>query len=92
MSSQIQAPDLLIYLRASVSTLVAHIQSRGRVYEGSMSLDYLNRLNQRYEQWISDYSEGKLLVINADELDFTKKPEDLGHVINLVQAELHGLF
>ena len=92
MSSQIQAPDLLIYLRSSVATLVSHIQTRGREYEGSMSLDYLKRLNQRYEQWIEDYHEGKLLVINTDELDFENKPEDLGKVINLVQRELHGLF
>ncbi|MEY3367356.1 MAG: hypothetical protein RI973_511 [Bacteroidota bacterium] len=92
MSSQIQAPDLLIYLRSSVATLVSHIQTRGREYEGSMSLDYLKRLNQRYEQWIEDYHEGKLLIINTDELDFENKPEDLGKVINLVQRELHGLF
>lgn len=92
MSSQIQAPDLLIYLRASIPTLVSHIQSRGRDYEGSMSLDYLKRLNDRYEQWISGYKEGKLLIINADEIDFETNPEDLGSVVNMVQAELHGLF
>jgi deoxyadenosine/deoxycytidine kinase len=92
MSSQIQAPDLLIYLRASIPTLVAHIQSRGRDYEGSMSLDYLKRLNDRYEQWISGYKEGNLLIINADDIDFERNPEDLGKVVNMVQAELHGLF
>lgn len=92
MSSQIQPPDLVIYLRASIPTLVDHIQSRGRDYEGSMSLDYLKRLNERYEAWVSRYNEGKLLVINADELDFITRPEDLGRVINLVDAELHGLF
>ncbi|TAK34657.1 MAG: deoxynucleoside kinase [Saprospiraceae bacterium] len=92
MSSQIQAPDLLIYLRSSIPTLVAHIQSRGRDYEGSMSLDYLKRLNQRYEKWISEYKEGKLLIINSDEVDFQNNPEDLGQIINSVQGELHGLF
>jgi deoxyadenosine/deoxycytidine kinase len=92
MSSQIQAPDLLIYLKASIPTLVAHIQSRGRDYEGSISLDYLKRLNQRYEQWISSYRDGKLLIINSDDLDFQNNPEDLGKVVNDVQAELHGLF
>jgi len=92
MSSQIQAPDLLIYLKANISTLVAHIQSRGRDYEGSMSLDYLNRLNERYEKWVSGYKLGKLLVINVDEVDFENNPEDLGQIVNQVQAELHGLF
>ena len=92
MSSQIQAPDLLIYLKASIPTLVSHIQSRGRDYEGSMSLDYLKRLNNRYDQWINNYDEGKLLVINSDEVDFQNNAEDLGKIVNLVQAELHGLF
>ncbi len=92
MSSQIQPPDLLIYLRAGIPTLVNHIQRRGRDYEGNMSLDYLRRLNDRYEQWISGYKEGKLLVINADEIDFIDSPEDLGKVVNMVSAELHGLF
>lgn len=92
MSSQIKAPDLLIYLRASVSTLVDHIQRRGRDYEGSMSLDYLKRLNERYENWIDKYDAGKLLIINADEVDFFNNPEDLGRIVNQVQAELHGLF
>lgn len=92
MTSQIQPPDLLIYLRAGIPTLVNHIQSRGRDYEGSMSLDYLKRLNERYESWIETYTEGNLLVINADDVDFKKKPEDLGRVLNQVQAELHGLF
>ena len=92
MSSQIQPPDLLIYLRAGIPTLVNHIQRRGRDYEGNMSLDYLRRLNDRYEQWISGYKEGKLLVINADEIDFIDSPEDLGKVVNMVSAELQGLF
>ena len=92
MSSQIQPPDLLIYLRASIPTLVSHIQARGRDYEGNMSLDYLKRLNQRYEDWIVNYKEGKLLIINVDDLDFKNNPEDMGQVIDMVLAELHGLF
>ena len=92
MTSQIQPPDLLIYLKASISTLVAHIESRGRDYEGSMSLDYLKHLNDRYNEWIEGYAEGNLLIINADELDFYNNPEDLGKVIEQVQGQLHGLF
>ena len=92
MTSQIQAPDLLIYLKASIPTLVNHIQSRGRDYESSMSIEYLKRLNGRYENWISNYTEGKLLVINADDIDFKNNPDDLGNIINKVQGELFGLF
>ncbi len=92
MMSQVKSPDLMIYLKADISTLVSHIQSRGRDYEGSMSLDYLKRLNERYESWIDEYQEGNLLIINANEVDFKNNPEDLGKVVNMVQAELHGLF
>ncbi len=92
MMSQVRPPDLLIYLKASIPTLVSHIQSRGRDYEGSMSLDYLKRLNERYENWIDSYTVGNLLVINADEVDFKNNPEDLGKIVNKVRAELHGLF
>lgn len=92
MSSQIQPPDLLIYLKASIPTLVSHIQARGRDYEGNMSLDYLKRLNERYDNWIDTYEEGRLLVISVDDLDFKNKAEDLGKVVDLVHAELHGLF
>lgn len=92
MSSQIQPPDLLIYLKASIPTLVSHIQARGRDYEGNMSLDYLKRLNERYDNWISTYKEGRLLVISVDDLDFKNQAEDLGKVVDLVRAELHGLF
>ncbi|MEO1434339.1 MAG: deoxynucleoside kinase [Bacteroidota bacterium] len=90
MSSQIRPPDLLIYLRADISTLVSHIQRRGREYEGNMSLDYLKRLNERYENWIGNYDEGNLLIINGNDLDFEGNPEDLGYVLNLVSRELHG--
>ena len=92
MSSQIQPPDLLIYLKAGIPTLVDHIQSRGRDYEGSMSLDYLKRLNERYDNWIETYEEGKLLIIHADDIDFKNNPEDVGKVVDMVNAELHGLF
>lgn len=92
MTSQIQPPDLLIYLKADISTLVEHIQSRGRDYEGSISLDYLKRLNQRYNDWIDTYDTGNLLVIDVNNLDFKNNPEDLGMVVNMVQGELHGLF
>ncbi len=91
MSSFIQAPDLLIYLRASVPTLVNQIQSRGREYEESIRLDYLKLLNERYENWINGYKSGKLLIIDSDNMDFTK-PEDLSVVIDKVNGEIHGLF
>jgi deoxyadenosine/deoxycytidine kinase len=90
--SQVRAPDLLIYLKASIPTLVEHIQTRGRDYEGSISIDYLKRLNDRYENWISGYREGKLLIINVDNLDFSNNKEHSGKVLEMVQAELHGLF
>lgn len=92
MSSFLQPPDLLIYLRASVPTLVNQIQKRGRAYENSIRLDYLKRLNERYEAWISTYEIGKLLVIDVDNNKFSEKPEDLGSVINKIDAEIHGLF
>ena len=92
MSSFVNPPDLLIYLRASVPTLVKQIQSRGRDYESSIRIDYLTRLNERYEAWISEYTSGKLLVIDTDDLDFSINQEDLGFVIDKVNAELHGLF
>ena len=92
MSSFVNPPDLLIYLRASVPTLVKQIQSRGRDYESSIRIDYLTRLNERYEAWISEYTSGKLLIIDTDDLDFSKNQEDLGFVIDKVNAELHGLF
>ncbi len=92
MTSHVQAPDLLIYLKASVPTLVDHIHSRGRDYEGSISIDYLKKLNERYDKWIEGYTAGKLVVINSDDLDFKNNPEDLGKIINKVQGEMHGLF
>lgn len=92
MSGQIKPPDLMIYLRAHISTLVEHIQSRGRDYEGNISLDYLKKLNERYENWIEGYTEGNLLIIDIDNIDFKNKAEDLGEIINKISGELHGLF
>ena len=92
MQKLVDAPDLLIYLRADISTLVAQIHKRGRDYENSISIDYLSRLNERYEAWISKYDQGKLLVVDVDNLDFVDNPEDLGSVINKIDAEIHGLF
>jgi deoxyadenosine/deoxycytidine kinase len=92
MQSFISAPDLLIYLRASVPTLVNQIQKRGREYEETIRLDYLKRLNERYEAWISTYDKGKLLIIDTDEVNFAEKDEDLGKVINAIEAEINGLF
>ncbi|RLC23047.1 MAG: deoxynucleoside kinase [Deltaproteobacteria bacterium] len=92
MSSFIQPPDLLIYLRAEVPTLVSQIQKRGREYEEAIRLDYLKKLNERYEGWIKNYNLGKLLVINVDDIDIQDNPEDLALIIEKVNAELHGLF
>jgi deoxyadenosine/deoxycytidine kinase len=92
MTSLINPPDLLIYLRATVPTLVRQIQKRGRDYEKNIRLDYLQRLNERYEAWIESYKAGKLLIIDVDNLNFPEKPEDLGFIINKIDAQIHGLF
>lgn len=92
MESKVNGPDLLIYLRANISTLVAHIQTRGREYEGNMSLEYLKRLNDKYEAWIEGYSQGPLLIIDVNELDFKQNAEDFGKIVESVDREMHGLF
>lgn len=92
MQKLVNPPDLLIYLRASVPTLVAQIQKRGREYEEAIRLDYLTRLNERYEAWVSTYTDGKLLVVDVDENNFHIEKEDLGKIIASIDAELHGLF
>lgn len=92
MDKAIKAPDLLIYLRASVPRLVNQIQKRGRDYEEAIRLDYLKRLNERYEAWISTYDKGKLLIIDVDDNNFIEDAEDLGEIISKIDAELHGLF
>ncbi|HSV76229.1 MAG TPA: deoxynucleoside kinase, partial [Bacteroidales bacterium] len=91
MSSFIQPPDLLIYLKANVGTLVSQIQKRGREYENSIRLDYLKRLNERYDDWIEGYKLGKVLVVNVDNLKFGENPADLGTVVERIDAEIHGL-
>lgn len=92
MESLVQGPDVLIYLRSSIPNLVAQIHKRGRDYENSISIDYLSRLNERYEAWIHGYTKGKLLIIDVDNLNFVDNPEDLGNVINTIDAEINGLF
>ena len=92
MEGFVGAPDLLIYLRSSIPNLVGHIHKRGRDYENSISIDYLSRLNERYEAWIESYDKGKLLIIDVDKNNFVDNPEDLGDIINRINAELHGLF
>ena len=92
VSSLIEPPDLLIYLRASIPTLVNQIQIRGRKYENTIRLDYLKRLNERYEAWVDSYNLGKLLIVDADNHNFPDNSEDLSKVIDKINAELHGLF
>jgi deoxyadenosine/deoxycytidine kinase len=92
MDSFVNPPDLLIYLRASIPTLVEQINKRGRDYEESILLDYLKRLNERYEAWISTYDKGKLLIIDIDHNRFPENQEDLGKIISSIDAEIHGLF
>lgn len=89
--SLLPKPDLLIYVRGDVPTLIRHIQKRGRELESSIRLDYLNNLNNRYEQWAEQY-EGKMLVVDTDELDFVERREDLGLIINKIDAEFNSLF
>lgn len=92
MCSLIQPPDLLIYLRATVPTLVSQIQKRGRDYEKSIRIDYLQRLNERYEAWIGGYKLGNLLIVEVDNLNFSENPSDLRSIINKIDAQIHGLF
>ena len=88
----IQPPDLLIYLQASVPTLVGQIQKRGREYEENIRLDYLKRLNDLYNKWIEGYKEGALLVIDIDKNKFPENDEHLGEIITRIDAQLYGLF
>jgi len=92
MESVTKAPDLLIYLKSSVPNLVNQIQKRGREYENSISIDYLNKLNERYEEWVRGYDKGNLLIIDVEHINFVDNPEDLGEIINKIDAELNGLF
>jgi deoxyadenosine/deoxycytidine kinase len=88
----VQPPDLLIYLKASVPTLVGQIQKRGREYEENIRLDYLKRLNEYYNKWIDNYKEGPLLVVDIDKNKFPENEEHLGEIIRRVDSELYGLF
>jgi deoxyadenosine/deoxycytidine kinase len=92
MSSLIQPPDILIYLRATVPTLVNQIQKRGRKYESSIRLEYLQRLNERYEAWASDYKLGTMIIVDVDTYKFAENPEDMSYIIDKIDAELNGLF
>ncbi len=91
MMSMVRQPDLLIYLKSSVPHLVSQIQKRGRDYEKSISIEYLNNLNERYDEWIGSY-QGKVLVIEADDLDFENRPEDFALITDRIDAQLYGLF
>ena len=92
MKSFVSAPDLLIYLKADISTLTKQIAKRGREYEAGISIDYLMRLNKKYEAWINSYKEGKLLIIDVNNLDFVEREEDFGYILERIDAELNGLF
>jgi deoxyadenosine/deoxycytidine kinase len=92
MESVVEGPDMLIYLRSSIPNLVHKIHKRGREYENSISIEYLSRLNERYEAWISTYDKGKLLIVDVDQYDFVENKDDLGKIIEKIDAELNGLF
>lgn len=92
LKTMVNPPDLLIYLKASVPTLVGQIQKRGREYEENIRLDYLKRLNEHYNNWINKYSDGKVLIIDIDNMNFAENKEDQAKIINMVNAEVNGLF
>lgn len=92
MSSMIEPPDLLIYLRASIPKLIEQISRRGREYEAGISIGYLEDLNRNYQSWIEQYTHGRLMVFDVDELDYVQNPEDLGFIINRIEGEFYGLF
>lgn len=91
MMSLVKEPDLLIYLKSSVPHLVSQIQKRGRDYEKGISIEYLTNLNERYDKWIESY-EGKVLTIEADNLDFKNNSEDFAAICDKIDAQLYGLF
>ena len=92
MISHVKAPDLLIYLKADIPKLVGQIEKRGRSYETTMRIDYLKNLNQHYEDWISHYKEGKLLIIDVNDLDFVERREDFSLIVEKIEREMFGLF
>ena len=91
MMSLVKAPDLLIYIRSSIPNIVAQIQKRGRDYEQTIRLDYLEGLNKRYEEWINDY-KGNLIIVDGDNVKFESNPLDFQHVTDMIDAKLYGLF
>ena len=91
MEGMVTGPDLMIYLRSSIPNLVDNIHKRGREFENSISIDYLNRLNERYEAWIHNYDKGKLLILDVDELNFVENPSDIGAIIEKIDSEINGL-
>lgn len=92
MITHVKAPDLLIYLKADIPKLVGQIEKRGRTYETAMRIDYLKNLNSHYEEWIADYKEGKLLIVDVNELDFVERPEDFSFIVEKIEREMFGLF
>jgi len=92
IKTMVQPPDLLIYLKASVPTLVSQIQKRGREYEENIRLDYLKKLNEYYNKWVDGYKEGPILIIDCDKNKFGESEEDLGEIISKVDGMLYGLF
>lgn len=92
MISHVKAPDLLIYLKADIPKLVGQIEKRGRSYETAMRIDYLKNLNSHYEEWIAGYKEGKLLVIDVNELDFVERQGDFSFIVEKIEREMFGLF
>lgn len=92
MLSLVKPPDLLIYLQSSVPNLVNQIQKRGREYEAGIRLDYLQGLNELYEQWMDTYKDSKKLIINVDEIKFEDNPKDLSFIIDGIDSQIHGIF
>jgi deoxyadenosine/deoxycytidine kinase len=92
MITHVKAPDLLIYLKADIPKLVGQIEKRGRSYETAMRIDYLKNLNSHYEEWIAGYKEGKLLVVDVNNLDFVERPEDFSFIVEKIEREMFGLF
>ena len=90
MEGMVTGPDLMIYLRSSIPNLVDNIHKRGREFENSISIDYLSRLNERYEAWIHNYAKGKLLILDVDELNFVDNPSDIGAIIEKIDSEING--
>ena len=91
LNSFVKDPDLLIYLRSGIPNLVDQIHKRGRDYENSISIEYLSRLNERYEAWIQSYNKSNLLVIEADDIDFVENKEDFQSIVAQIDAKINKL-